>query len=367
MTPSLRRSGLLVVLSLTAPLLVFASPADAQPPRTLGIDTTSLDRTVRPQDDFFHFVNGGWLRRTPIPDDAASWGSFDELAERSRDAMRAVLEDAARSNAPAGSEERKVGDYYASFLDSARVESLGVAPLRGELARIAAISSAADLPAAFAHLARIGVVRPLAVGVGSDQKHSSENAVYAGQSGLGLPDRDYYLKTGARMDSVRRAYVAYETQLFTLADLPDPAGAAERVLALETALAERQWDRVRTRDPNATYNRMTVARLASSAPHFAWTTYLDSLGVRAAREIIVQEPDYMVAVDSLVATTPIVVDGIMYVTGSGNPRERMRETIEKARCFLFCIAPNTRISRAIATDSETWCAQRGVSSFIAAA
>jgi predicted metalloendopeptidase len=287
------------------PFVALASPAAAQAPRTLGIDTTSFDRSIRPQDDFFHFVNGGWIRRTPIPDDAARWGSFDELAERSRDAMRTVLEEAARSSAPAGSEERKVGDYYASFLDSARVESLGVAPLRGELARITSITSASDLPALFAHLARLGVARPIAVGVGSDQKHSAVNAVYAGQSGLGLPDRDYYLKSGARMDSVRRAYVEYAARLITLAGLPDPAGAAERVLALETALAGTQWERTRTRDPNATYNRMTVAQLAASAPHFAWVTYLDSLGVGAAREIVVQEPDYMVAVDSLIAATPI--------------------------------------------------------------
>jgi predicted metalloendopeptidase len=305
MTSLVRRTRPLLLLALAAPLLALAIPAAAQAPRTLGIDTTAFDRSVRPQDDFFRFVNGGWIRRTPIPDDAARWGSFDELAERSRDAMRAVLEDAARSNAPAGSEERKVGDYYASFLDSARVESLGVAPLRAELARIASITSASDLPAVFAHLARLGVARAIAVGVGSDQKNSAANAVYAGQSGLGLPDRDYYLKSGARMDSVRREYVAYTARLFTLAELPDPAGAAERVLALETALAGRQWERTRTRDPNLTYNRMTVAQLAASAPHFAWTVYLDSLGVGAAREIIVQEPDYMSAVDSLVASTPI--------------------------------------------------------------
>jgi predicted metalloendopeptidase len=305
MTPLRHRGRLLVILSLTAPLAAFATPAAAQAPRTLGIDTTAFDRSVRPQDDFFRFVNGGWLRRTPIPDDAARWGSFDELAERSRDAMRVVLEEAARSNAPAGSEERKVGDYYASFLDSARVESLGVAPLRGELGRIASLSSAAELPALWAHLARLGVARPIAVGVGSDSKNSAVNAVYAGQSGLGLPDRDYYLQTGARMDSVRRAYVEYNTRLFTLAGLPDPAGAAERVLALETALAGKQWARTRTRDPNLTYNRMTVAQLAASAPRFAWTTYLDSLGVGAAREIVVQEPDYMAAVDSLIAATPI--------------------------------------------------------------
>jgi predicted metalloendopeptidase len=291
---------LALVGAMLAPALAIA-----QAPRALGIDTSYFDRSVRPQDDFFRFVNGGWLKRTPIPDDAARWGAFDELAERGRDAMRRVLEDAARSAAPAGSEERKVGDLYASFLDSARAESLGVAPLRGELARIAAIRGVADLPAAFAHLALLGAGRPVAIGVASDERHSSDNAVYVGQSGLGLPDRDYYLKQDARMDSVRRAYVAYDARLFTLAGLPDPAGAAARVLALETMLAERQWERARTRDRNAMYNRMPVARLAAIAPRFDWRAYLDGVGLGAATEVIVQQPDYLVAADSLLASVPI--------------------------------------------------------------
>src|SRR5690242_2646237 len=150
-----------VVIALTAQ----AAPLVAQAPRSLGIDTTNFDRSVRPQDDFFRFVNGGWLKRTPIPSDAPRWGTFDELDERSREAMRTILEDAAKSNAPAGSEERKVGDFYASFLDSARVESLGVTPLEGELARIAAITSTSALAPEFARLARLGVGRPFAVSV----------------------------------------------------------------------------------------------------------------------------------------------------------------------------------------------------------
>src|SRR5690242_5192532 len=154
-----------LALAATIALAASAAPLAAQAPRSLGIDTTNFDRSVRPQDDLFRFVNGGWIKRTPIPGDAPRWGTFDELDERSREAMRAILEDAARSNAPAGSEERKVGDFYASFLDSARVESLGVAPLEDELARIAAITSTSALAPEFARLARLGVGRPFAVSV----------------------------------------------------------------------------------------------------------------------------------------------------------------------------------------------------------
>ncbi len=282
-----------------------ASVASAQATRPSGIDTSAFDRTVRPQDDLFRFVNGGWLKRTPIPDDAASWGAFNELDERSREAMRSILEEASRSNAPAGSEERQVGDLYASVLDSARVEALGVTPLKGELDRIAALKSTAELPAMFAHLARIGIARPFGAGVGADPKKSSVNAVQIGQSGLTLPDRDYYLVNDARMTAVRQSYANYLTTLFTLASIPDPAGAASRVIALETALAGKQWERARNRDRNAVYNPMTVAKLAESTPHFDWKGYLGAAGIGAATDVIVNQPDYLVALDSIITATPI--------------------------------------------------------------
>ena len=286
-------------------LALAGGVATAQATRASGIDTTAFDRSVRPQDDLFRFVNGGWLKRTPIPSDAASWGSFNELDEHSRESMRGILENAASSTAPAFSEERKVGDLYASFLDSARVESLGVAPLRGELARIAALQSIDQLPALLAHLARIGVARPIASSVGTDPKHSSVNTVLIGQSGLSLPDRDYYLMNDARMAAVRQSYVEYLTQLFTLANLPDAAGAASRVLALETAIAGKQWDRARNRDRNATYNPRTVAQLAATTTHFDFRRYLDAAGMGAARNVIVNQPDYLPALDSIIAATPV--------------------------------------------------------------
>jgi len=286
-------------------LLSVASVASAQATRPSGIDTSAFDRSVRPQDDLFRFVNGGWLKRTPIPNDAASWGAFNELDERSRESMRTILEDASRSNAAAGSEERKVGDLYASFLDSARVEALGVTPLKGELARIAALKSSAELPAMFAHLARIGVARPFGAGVGADPKKSTTNAVQISQSGLTLPDRDYYLNNDARMTAVRKSYAEYLAKLFTLAEQPDPAGAASRVIALETAIAGKQWERARNRDRNAIYNPMTVAKLAESTPHFDWKGYLGAAGIGAATDVIVNQPDYLVALDSIITATPI--------------------------------------------------------------
>ncbi len=283
----------------------IAVPAAAQSGHALGFDTTNFDKSVRPQDDFFRYVNGSWLKKAEIPADATSWGSFNELRESSRNALHTILEEASKSNAPAGSNKRKIGDLYATFMDTATVEKLGITPLAGEMKTIAALQTSAQLPATFSHFARIGVSTPIGVGVGQDAKNSDVNIVQVGQSGLGLPDRDYYLKTDARMKAIRAAYTNYITQLLTLAKQPDPTGAASRIVALETAIAIPQWDRARNRDRNATYNRMTVAQLGALTPSYSWNTYLKNAGLSAATEVIVRQPDYLKSVDAILSGTPI--------------------------------------------------------------
>ena len=286
-------------------LAVGIAPAAHAQSTSLGIDTTNFDRSVRPQDDFFRYVNGGWIARTEIPADASSWGAFNELRENSRSALHTILEEASHTSAPAGSEARKVGDLYASYMDSARVESLGITPLQGDLKAISALTSTAQLPATFAHFARVRVQGPFSVGVGADQKSSRENIVSISQGGLGLPDRDYYLLKDPKMAETRDAYRAYIAKLFTLANQPDAAGAADRILALETAIANKHWDRARNRDRNATYNKMTVAQLAAMSPSYDWRTYLKDAGLGAATNVVVRQPDYVSAVDSIIKATPV--------------------------------------------------------------
>jgi predicted metalloendopeptidase len=285
---------------------LFAAPAVAQSAgRTLGFDTTNFDRSVRPQDDFFRYVNGAWLKRTEIPADASSWGAFGELRERSRDALHGILEEAAKSNAADGTEPRKVGDLYASYMDTARVERQGIAPLAGEMRTIAALRTPAQLPATFAHFARLGVQTPLGVGVGQDPKRSDVNIVQVGQSGLGMPDRDYYLRQDVKTKETRTAYTNYVTRLLTLAGRPDPAAAAGRILTLETEIATRQWDRARNRDRNATYNKMTAAELAALMPSYSWPAYLKAAGLTNATDVVVRQPDYVRALDSIISRTPV--------------------------------------------------------------
>jgi predicted metalloendopeptidase len=297
-------SRILLTLVTAMGFAFLPAAASAQAPRRSGIDTAGFDRSVRPQDDFYAFVNGGWLATHPIPDDADRWGVFEVLGEQSREAIRRILEDAVRSNAPNGSDEQKIGDLYASFLDSARVESLGVAPLKGELDRIAAIRSASELPAAFARMVRLGQYGTVvgAVRVRPDAKASSRNAVYVEPTGL---PRDFFLGNSARTDSIRRGYARVADRLLSLAPGHGSAGAGERLLAIRMALARAQWDAARARDPNASYNSMTVAQLVASTPHFDWKAYLDAAGLGAAERVIVTQPDYFATVDSLISHTPI--------------------------------------------------------------
>ena len=318
--PRSRRARLAALTAASGVTVALAAPAAAQTPtvpaantpraaaganRALGVDTASFDRAVRPQDDFFRFVNGGWLTRTEIPGDRSSWGSFAELRERSQANVRTILEEAVRANAPAGSIQQKIGDMYASFVDSAAVDAKGITPLQGELSAIAAVSSPKQLPATFARMARLGVATPVGVYVSQDQRNSEQYIVGVTQSGLGLPDRDYYLKPDAKLAAARTAYAQYITRLLTLAGQPDAAGAAARVVAFETQLAGRQWDRARNRDRNATYNRMTVAQLAASTPAFDWKAYLAEAKLSAATDVVVRQPDYLRAVDTLLAATPV--------------------------------------------------------------
>jgi predicted metalloendopeptidase len=299
------RLPLAAVASALLAASASAQQQQASPVRALGIDTTNFNRAVRPQDDFFRFVNGAWLDHTEIPGDASSWGAFNELTEKSRTALHQIVEDAAKSNAPAGSEKRKIGDLYSSFMDSARIEQLGTKPLEPTLAQIAAVKSTKDLASAFAQLAQIGIANPFGVRVGQDPKQSTVNIVQIGQSGLGLPDRDYYLRTDEKMLAVKAAYSKYIETLFTLAHQPDAAGAASRIIALETQIATPQWDRAKMRNRDLSYNKLSRAQLVATTPSYDWNAYLTAAGLSQATDVIVNQPDYAKAMNDIIANTPV--------------------------------------------------------------
>jgi putative endopeptidase len=297
---------------LALPVMLAGISISAQngaPPFVPGIDTAGMDRSVRPQDDFFRFVNGTWADKTPIPTDRSNYGTFAELGERAQEAVRGILEaEAIRPSAP-GSIGQKVGGFYKSFADDGRIESLGIQPLAGELEAIGNITSVRDFPAAFARAARVGLPLPISVTVGQDPRRSDVYAVLISQGGLGMPDRDYFLRPDEKFVAIRGAYSAYVARLLTLAHQKDPGGAAGRILALETTIARQQWDRARSRDRNATYNKMTLAALQAATPNFDWRAYfahvVPPLDASRLEDVIVRQPDYLKAIDALMAAAPV--------------------------------------------------------------
>ena len=285
-----------------------SATATATAPRTLGVDTKNFDPGVRPQDDFFRYANGTWLKTTEMPADKGRYGSFIELRDKSEESLRVLIEEsAALPDKKPGSDEQKIGDLYQSFMDTARIQALGVEPVREELGRIASLQDKKALPELFAAMARRSIPMPFGVYVGQDAKQAERYIVYVSQSGLGLPDRDYYFKTEPRFVETRTAYLAYIETLMRLAGEKDPAGAARAVLALETSLAEKNWDRARNRDREATYNLKSVAELDAFTPGFAWTRYITASGLEKTPGVIVRQPDYFQALNAMLASTPLPV------------------------------------------------------------
>ncbi len=285
-----------------------ASTTSAATARTLGVELANLDRSVRPQDDFYQFVNGTWMKTVQIPADRARYGTFIELADKSELALKNIIEESAAAKERAkGSDAQKVGDLFQSFMDTQRIESLGLTPVRPELDRVAALKSLDALPELFAELQRAGVQTPFALYVGQDAKQATRYITYASQSGLGLPDRDYYSKQEPKFVEVRAAYLAYIEKLLTLAGEKDAKAAAQAILALETSLAEKSWDRVKNRDREAVYNLKSMAELEQLTPGFSWARYLKAAGAEKTPAVIVRQPDYFQFMAALLKKTPLPV------------------------------------------------------------
>ncbi|MCA1858258.1 M13 family metallopeptidase [Massilia oculi] len=272
-----------------------------------GIELTAMDRDVRAQDDFFRFTQGKWLKDVEIPSDRSSWGAFNIAQDKVEQQIAAIVaESAAQTNAKAGSEAQKIGDLYTSYMDQARRDQLGLAPLKGELARIAALKDTRGLATLMARLDRIGVGGPVSMYVGQDNKDSTRYVVSVSQSGLGMPDRDYYLNdSDARLKDTRAKYQAHIEKMLALAGHQDAAAKAASILALETGIARIQWTKVENRDPVKRYNKKTLAELRALAPGFDWNAYLKGTGAGKERTVIVSQPSYLEGLDKLIAATPV--------------------------------------------------------------
>jgi putative endopeptidase len=260
-----------------------------------GIPADELDPGIRPQDDLFRHVNGRWLARTEIPADRASYGSFVILREEAEKAVREIVEEA--ESAPEGSEERKFGDLYASFMDSERAEQLGWQPIGETLAAARAVSSVPELLDTLGRLERLGVGGLYQLFVDTDPGNPQRYLVFFEQGGISLPDERYYRED--RFAGVRDAFTGHVQRMFELAGLPDADLAAKRVFALETAMAGHHWDNVASRDSEKTYNLFTWSDALSDGPDLrGWLAALDP-PARAFDEIVLRQPSFSTGLASL--------------------------------------------------------------------
>jgi putative endopeptidase len=271
-----------------------------------GLSLDGFDRTVRPQDDLYRFAGGEWLRKTQIPQDRSNYGAFTMAEDQSLDNIKAIVEEAAKT-APLepGSDTQKIGDFYNAYMDEARAEQLGLAPLKSELARIDAINSRAALARYLGYAQTLGLGSPVGLYVYLDAKNSTAYVTYAVQSGLGMPDRDYYLEADAKSAEYRKAYLAYLSRIAALAHLSQPAALAATVMGLETRLAKAQWTQVENRDDVKTYNKFDSAGLAKLAPGISWDDFRSGARLPATGPLVVKQPSYIAALGRATAQLPL--------------------------------------------------------------
>jgi putative endopeptidase len=322
------RSTWLVGLAIAA----VAAPAAAQAPaRARGIDRANMDTTCAACENFYEFANGAWLKRTEIPAAYSRWGSFESLGDKNEGVLRQIVEGAAATLEPVrrggGTPDRvtkvsipvadlkngtaanvaRIGTFYRSCMDSAAAEKAGLSPIQPLLSRIDAIRTRDDMKRALGELEHEAGLAPFGQGPGPDAKDSKQLIVNVGQGGLGLPDRDIYLVDNPRFKGFRDAYVAHAAKLLVLAGAPaEQAKAdAERVLALETKLAQASMPRVQMRDPNAVYHKMSLDSLQKLTPGFAWRPFFKAVGAPEFTHLNVLQPDFVKALDGLMTDEPV--------------------------------------------------------------
>ncbi|MCP4274496.1 MAG: peptidase M13 [Gammaproteobacteria bacterium] len=270
-----------------------------------GIELANFDKTSRPQDDFYRYINGDWLDNTEIPADRSNYGSFTALYEQSQKQMRSIIEEASAANdSTPGSNNQKIGDLFNAYMDLEKVETLGIQPLQAEFKKIAAIENKNQLAKYFAHAVKIGSEIPIGLYVSPDEKDTTQYITFATQWGLGLPDRDYYFDENRA--EIRTQYVAFIEKIMTLSGFENSKQSAENIMALETSLAEHHWTRVQNRDASATYNRMSSDDISKTISSFDWNDFLVA-GEYDVDTFIVNQPSYLEGFNQIYAETDLEI------------------------------------------------------------
>ncbi|RUO23564.1 peptidase M13 [Aliidiomarina iranensis] len=272
---------------------------------TSGLMLEDFDMDVRPQDDLFMFVNGTWYNNTEIPSDRSTYGAFNMLAEENEIRLRSIIEDAAATSAEPGSNEQKIGDFFASFMNEDRIEELGITPVQPMLDRIAGIKSHAELTTTMADMRRSGLGGPFGFYVSTDAKNPEIYALHLSQAGLGLPDRDYYFRDSEDFENIRQKYVQYMSDMLTAAGHTDAEAAAQRIYDLEYTLAGHHWTRAEIRDAEARYNKMTIDEVRELMGSVDYDAMAEVAGIDHAEYVIVNTPSYIEALGELYTETDL--------------------------------------------------------------
>jgi len=279
----------------------------AEQPKELrsGISLKGMNPEIRPGDDFFAYVNGKWIDAAVIPADKARYGTFDILRDESQENVKAIIEQSATGDFAKGTDEQKVGDLYRSFLDMDTRDARGIEPLQPELDRIAAITNYDELAVYFASAMKRNMDAPFSIGQVADFKNPKQYMIYAAQSGLGLPDREYYFKEDETSVELREKYLEHIEKMFTLAGFSDGAAAAGTIMALETRLAEQNMKKEDARNWSVNYNKVAVEDLPGVMPNFNWDGYLAAADLQGVGALVLFTTDYMKALDSIITDTDI--------------------------------------------------------------
>ena len=284
---------------------VSTQPADLAHKAAIGafgLDLSAGNSAVKPGDDFFAYASGNWYDHFEIPPDRTSFGAFNQLEELSKQRVRELIEQAAASRPASGTAAQKIGDYYAAYMDQAAIETNGLAPAEGDLKRIAAAATKADVAKLFG---MPGFSSLFDLDLPPDLKNPDRYSVVISQSSLGLPDRDYYLKDDPKLQEIRTKYVAYVEQILALGGIADAAARAKEIMAFETAAAKVQWPIEKRRDVDAVYNPRTKKQLLAFAPGFPWQAFLEASSVGARQDLVLSEITAIHDLAELFKSTPL--------------------------------------------------------------
>ena len=272
---------------------------------TSGITKKNMDTKVKPGDNFADYVNGTWYKNTKIPADKASYGAFDLLYDQSQKDVKAIIEEAAKSNAADGSDEQKIGDYYASYTNRKDRNEKGLTPIQPEMQAIDAIANYNDLASFFGTANRTGISIPFNISVYTDFKDPTKYILITWQGGLGLPEREYYLSTDAKMADIRKKYAAHVEKMLQLAGIENPAESTTKILALETSFATYHMKKEDTRDTQKLYNKYATSDLKTLMPDFNWAAMLTKASIEKEKNIVVTQVDYLKNLNDIIKKTPI--------------------------------------------------------------